>query len=242
LIVNYKENGWEVITQRAHGLLAAQLALQWQKADRPKRWAELLVAIADHDDAQVELQRGDLLTPQGGPLDFKMKHFELEHGLRTIESALSKSRYIALLCSMHLDFIAGKKTDQSASVQQFLKTQKILRTFWRRQLGIKEAEAVFDYGLLEWCDALSLLICQHENQPAERAVEISSGPDNKRYQLIQPASGSLTVRPWPFEAEQFEVRFEKKTLQQLKFRSCDQFKKVFLKAAVKEKCWLIKKI
>src|ERR1700712_4618830 len=105
MIVNYKANGWEIITQRAHGLLAFQLAMHWPAKRHCNRWAELLVAIADHDDAHTELQREDLLTAHGGPLDFKMKGFDIEHGLRTMEFALSKSRYIALLCSLHLDFI-----------------------------------------------------------------------------------------------------------------------------------------
>jgi hypothetical protein len=35
MIVNYKETGWEVITQRSHGILAAQIALQWQQKQRP---------------------------------------------------------------------------------------------------------------------------------------------------------------------------------------------------------------
>lgn len=83
MIVNYKPNGWEIITQRSHGLLALQLALHWPSAGR-KRWAELLAAIAEHDDAQTELERDDLLTAQGGPMDFSMKKFSLEHAQRTI--------------------------------------------------------------------------------------------------------------------------------------------------------------
>jgi hypothetical protein len=32
MIVNYKVNGWEIVTQRTHALLAMQLALQWKSA------------------------------------------------------------------------------------------------------------------------------------------------------------------------------------------------------------------
>jgi hypothetical protein len=242
MIVNYRANGWEIITQRTHALLALQLALHWKNSGRSSRWPELLVAIADHDDAQIELQRDDLLTEQGGPLDFKMRDFKLEHGQRTMEFAISKSRYIALLCSMHLEFIAGEPGKHAAPVHRFLTTQKALRSSWRRQLKIGEAVAQQDYRLLEWCDALSLLICQRDNQPEERHVEISQGPDGQTYHLAQPAPGVLSVTPWPFEEEKFEVRFERRELQQLKFRSCEQFKKVFLKASVQEKSWQIKRI
>jgi hypothetical protein len=241
MIVNYKMNGWGVVTQRAHGLLAFQIAVRWRKKDQGPRWEEFLVAVADHDGAQIELERRDLLTPEGGPLDYKSAKFELEHGQRTMESALGKSRYIALLCSMHLEFITGDQENNNAPAQQFFKTQKILRTQWRKQLGITEARARFDYALLEWCDALSLLICQRENQPEERPAEIGAGPDNNAYQMVQTGSSILTVSPWPFEEDQFEVHFERRVLQQLKFRSAEQFKKVFMKASVKEKSWTIRK-
>jgi len=73
MIVNYSAEGWEIITQRAHGLLSAQIAMQWRKKDRPERWTETVLAIADHDDAQIELEANDLLTPLGGPVNYKMK-------------------------------------------------------------------------------------------------------------------------------------------------------------------------
>ena len=74
MIVNYTEQGWEIITQRAHGLLAVQIAMQWRIKDRPERWVETLIAIADHDDAQTELEDDDLLTPQGGPVTIVRPH------------------------------------------------------------------------------------------------------------------------------------------------------------------------
>ena len=60
MIANYTENGWQVVTQRAHGILAAQFAYHWKKSERPDRWVETLLAIAEHDDAEVEL--GEFIT------------------------------------------------------------------------------------------------------------------------------------------------------------------------------------
>ncbi len=51
MIVNYIKEGWQVTTQRSHGLLAAQLCYYWKKADRPERWLETIIATAEHDDA-----------------------------------------------------------------------------------------------------------------------------------------------------------------------------------------------
>lgn len=43
MIVNYTAEGWEIITQRAHGLLAAQIADHWQHHIRTDRWVETFV-------------------------------------------------------------------------------------------------------------------------------------------------------------------------------------------------------
>ncbi|QEC74745.1 DUF3891 family protein [Mucilaginibacter ginsenosidivorax] len=241
MIVNYTESGWEVITQRAHGLLAAQIAQQWKHYIRSNRWTELLLAIAEHDDAQVELERDNLLTPQGGPIDFKMKVFEQRHCTQTIDFALSKSRYIALLCSMHLDFVYGTECIHNVPARKFMQEQKNLQKRWRKELGLTQAEAERDYRLLEWCDALSLLLCQQENQPEARAVEISKGPDNKEHRLIQSADHTLTVEPWPFESSGFEVCFETRLIPQLRFKNAAAFRSAFLEAAVTEKRWTFKR-
>ncbi|SEO99658.1 Protein of unknown function [Mucilaginibacter gossypiicola] len=241
MIVNYTEAGWEIVTQRAHGLLAAQIAQQWKQSARTKRWMELLMAIAEHDDAQIELERNNLLTPQGGPVDFKMKVFEQRHCTQTMDFALSKSRYIALLCSIHLDFVYGAECMHHAQGRAFLQEQKKLQKRWQKELGMSLAEAQRDYRLLEWCDALSLLLCQHGNQPEARAVEISQGPDKRDYQLVQSADQTLTVRPWPFVNPGFELSFETRLIPQLAFKNSAEFRSAFLEAEVTEKRWTFKR-
>jgi len=100
------------------------------------------------------------------------------------------------------------------------------------------AEAERDYRLLEWCDALSLLLCQHENQPEARSVEISNGTEDKSYQLIQLRAGVLTVEPWPFEAVSFELYFETRLIPQLMFKDATDFRSAFRAAKVSERRWL----
>ncbi|UOE47925.1 DUF3891 family protein [Mucilaginibacter sp. SMC90] len=241
MIVNYTECGWEIITQRAHGMLAAQIAAQWEHGIRTERWTETLLAVAEHDDAQVEPEGNNLLTPQGGPVNFKMKAFEQRHCMQTIDFALSKSRYIALLCSMHLSFVYGDKCAGNRQASQFFKEQLALQKTWRRELGLTANEAERDYRLLEWCDALSLLLCQHDTQPDARSIEISNGPADKTNFLIQLEKGILTVEPWPFETDQFELYFETRLIPQLAFKDAAAFRREFRKTGVKEKRWKIQK-
>lgn len=241
MIVNYKETGWEVITQRAHGIVAAQLAMHWKAKDRPKRWMETLLAIAEHDDAEVELDGENLLTEAGGPLNFSMKVFELEHAQKLAMLSVTKSRYIALLASLHMDFLYRKEENDRKEVHEFLEQQRALQTQWQEQLGIGRKEAERIYYLLEWCDAFSLLLCQQLLQPEKRGIEISTGPDGEEYQLFEIEAGVLTVDPWPFEVDRFDVCCESREINQLKFESSAEFRNAFIKADVKENVWQITK-
>ena len=237
MIVNYTEQGWEIITQRAHGVLAAQIAMQWRKKDRPGRWTETLIAIADHDDAQTELEADDLLTPQGGPVNFSMKKFEPEHCRRLHNFSISKSRYIALLTSIHMVFLHKGEAETNPLVKPFLAGQKQLQKQWMKELGITQKEIDYAYGLLEWCDAFSLLLARHEVQPENRTIEVSQGPDDKQYELMRNNNGSLNIKPWPFEDNSFTLTLESRTLAALQFKSCEQFKKELAEADVTEKVW-----
>ncbi|MFD1258154.1 DUF3891 family protein [Mucilaginibacter terrae] len=236
MIVNYTNQGWEITTQRAHGLLAAQVAMHWAVKERAQRWTETLLAIAEHDDARTELESAQLLTPQGGPLNFDMQLFDPEHCRLLHNYALSKSRYIALLTSMHMVFLYQKEEKTNPLVKPFLKEQARLQKQWLKELDMDEKEVQRIYNLLEWCDAFSLLLCQHSVQPEERTVEISNGPDSRPYHL-QSKGNQLTVKPWPFETETFEVRVEKRIVEQLQFKDNDEFRKCFLEAEVKEMIW-----
>jgi hypothetical protein len=241
MIANYTEQGWEIITQRAHGVLAAQVAMHWRVKDRPARWTETLIAIADHDDAQTELEADDLLTPQGGPVDYSMKKFEPEHCQRLHDFSVSKSRYIALLTSIHMVFLHTSEAKTNPLIKPFLAEQRRLQKQWMKELGITQKQADSAYGLLEWCDAFSLLLAQHYVQPENRTIDVSRGPDNKQYKLMQNLNGSLTIKPWPFEDDSFTLSLESRTLATLQFESCTQFKKELIEAEVTEKVWKMEK-
>ncbi|UEG55004.1 DUF3891 family protein [Mucilaginibacter daejeonensis] len=227
MIVNYTASGWEIIAQRTHGLVAAAIANEWKHEVRTRHWIETLIAIAEHDDAQVELERDDLLTEQGGPVDFAMRKVQYDHCLATMTRAYNKSTYVALLCSIHLEFLCKDDGASGDDVKTFIKEQKKQRTIWLKTLGMTTAQLDHDYRLLEWCDALSLLICQHKSQPEGRSVEISQGPDGQTHQLRSLDEDVLTVEPWPFEKNELELLYEYCLLPQLSYNSVDKFREAY---------------
>jgi hypothetical protein len=241
MIVNYNLQGWEVITQRSHGLLAMQLGMEWKQSERPQRWAETLLAIAEHDDAEVELDGEQLLTAQGGPLNFDMKQFELAHCNRLFNLSITKSRYIALLSSLHMDFLYRDFARRDPVAKKFLKQQHLMQAKWRKELSISTSEIKSTYSLLEWCDAFSLIICQDLIQSEQRSIEISRGPNSIKHQLFSLGKNILTVSPWPFQSKSFTVHHESRLIKQMKFNSSEEFRKYFNEAKVEEVSWKLVK-
>ncbi|WP_439557470.1 DUF3891 family protein [Dyadobacter sp.] len=227
MIVNYTEKGWELISQRAHGLLAGKFCFHLKPEFRTKFWMETIAATLGHDDAFNELEEDDiLLNEQGGPVNYKMRDFERPKLDKLLNMALTKSRYIALLTSRHIQFLYDQSEDPA--VKKYCEGLKKQDQDWLKQLELTQNDMEQAYMLLQWCDALSLLICQKWVQPENRKVEIGIGPGGISYDLLSPSENVLTVSPWPFDLPQFDVCFDRRILTDMSFRSEAIFRKKFL--------------
>jgi len=229
MIVNYLEDGWNIITQRAHGLLAGQICNQWKQKLRPQLRLETIIATIEHDDAFNEFETDEpLLNKNGGPVNFKMREFEQNKIDKLLHMALTKSRYIGLLISRHIQFLY--EDSENASAKKYCSKLKITDKAWMKEIAVNEQELSEAYAILQWCDALSLLICQQMIQPEGRKIEISKGPGDQCYQLYSPKKNTLTVEPWPFESDQFEIHFESRTITQLVFKNEKVFRETLIDA------------
>lgn len=228
MIVNYTEAGWLIITQRSHGLLAAQICAQWTKKNQPRRWVETLIATAEHDDAHHEMEQEDLLEKTGGPKNFKAIPFEETYCEKLLSLGVSKSRYIALLISRHINFLYG----EDPLAKSYCSDLKKREQKWIKEARSTQEEIDESYKLLQFCDALSLLLCQQAVPPENRKIEISEGSDGMTYELRTSQNQQLTVSPWPFEAEVFTVNYESRLLDQLTFKNTEEFKKQFYAASL----------
>ncbi|MCF0059661.1 DUF3891 family protein [Dyadobacter sp. CY356] len=227
MIVNYTESGWNIISQRAHGLLAGQICFNLKAKLRQEIWMETIVATIEHDDVFYEYENDEsLLNNNGGPINFKMREFEEKKCEKLLQMALSKSTYIALLTSRHIQFLHDDSEDQTARkyCQNLKKTDKK----WIKIAACTADEISDAYAILQWCDAFSLLICQQLIQPENRKIEISTGTGNLCYMLYTPKPNVLTVDPWPFETDSFEIHYESKTISKLEFKSEKEFRNLLI--------------
>lgn len=230
MIANLTATGWEIIYHRAHALLAAQLGGQWKRSKSPLRLYETIAAISHHDDLEKEWEE-NILTEAGAPFDFTL---QTETSLPKIkvmaQNALYRGRWVAMLISMHMSYLNEGKRGESKELDEFLDEQLENQKKWQKELQISEEDAKAAYAFFQWCDRLSLILCCKELPAGERALEISVGPDGKRYDILQHSNELVTVTPWPFEDDKFTVNVEACLLDKVKFDSNKEIKEALHKA------------
>ena len=238
MIVNYTSEGWQIIYQQAHALLAAQIAWHWEPFGPTDRWVGLLAATAQHDDEQQQWDGHYGLTPAGAPANFTMKEFSLEQATGVLHAARFQGQWRSLLTSMHLSFLYEPLRAQQPALASFLDEQHANQERWRKALKINKKEAQQAYDLMQWCDRLSLILCRHELPEMGRALEISTGPDGQRYDVAQPSlNGPVTITPWPFSTKQFAVSVEASILHQLQFKDDAELAAALHAAPIQELRW-----
>ena len=224
---------------RAHALLAAEIAGHWRAEFRPERWMETLAAIVAHDDMEREWESNDHLTEAGTPRDFRLPGapLSIEGMIEVSTKAQYRSRWVALLNSLHQSFLNEPRRGEDAALDKFMDAQKIHQERWRRELKISKADADKAYALFQWCDRMSLILCLDELPSRERFLEVSKGPDNVRYDVMRRDDGSVTVTPWPFDAPEFTVSVESSVLRQARFENNDAFLAALREAPIEIQQW-----
>lgn len=241
MIVNATQNGWEVIYHRAHALLAAQLAGQWRRKDAPVRLYETLAAISHHDDLEKEWEE-DIVTEGGAPNDFTLNsNADIDAGVDKLaelaKNSLYRGRWVALLISMHISRLNEPNRGKSSKLDKFLDEQFQNQQRWRKELGIEKEEVDAAYAFMQWCDRLSLILCQQELPDDERFLEISKGPEGQRYDIMQRNDKLVVVKPWPFQQDKFTVNIEACDLSQVKFKSSSELTQALQEAPIKVLEW-----
>lgn len=254
MITHPTPTGWQIIYQRAHALLAAEIALHWRADQRPQRWIDTLAAIAQHDDGGQEWEGKNLLTPAGAPKPFEIGGKpDTSKPAQAITHAHYQSQYVALLQSMHVCALYKDFADDDDTMAAFAREQEAAQATWRKALGMTQAEAGAAYRLLYLCDAFSLVLCQRHLPTDGRDIEIGQGPDGTPYHArrlpenggADPRAGGdliiLTVTPWAFEEDSFEIGVEATTVDGLTFEDDAAFVAALERGRVDRLVWRLER-
>ncbi|QCR24270.1 DUF3891 family protein [Pontibacter sp. SGAir0037] len=239
MIVNAIAEGWEVIYQQAHGVLAAQLACSLKPALRSRHWVETIIAIANHDNRQKTWHGKDGLTKAGAPADFTLLPVTIEQAKDLMQEVRFQSQWVTLLTSMHMSYLYESQRGKSKDIAAFMDEQVALQKRCRKSVGVNKQEAEQAYTIMQWCDRLSLILCRNELPEDERTLEITAGPDGNTYFIKHLKDKAIQVAPWPFEQNKLDVQVEYRTLQQLQYSNDSELAQALHKAEVKRKTWTL---
>jgi hypothetical protein len=246
MIVTLTDEGWDIIHQPAHALLASKLASHWKYRERSPFWLELLTAIAQHDSHQRGLDGDIFITSLGAPKGFTVSKGEgdvdsLEQPREVIHQARYQGQYVSLLTAMHVQTLYKSKRGSSKELANFLDELTTRQLAWRKSLKISSQQAKTDYALMLWCDRCSLILCQDEIPVAGRRLEVQRGPKGTRHFLYQREDKTLGVDEWPFEEDEFSVSVEVHKLKQLRFEDEAELRKALQEARVEFRSWMFRK-
>ena len=237
MIVNQAEEGWNIIFQRSHALLAGKIAMQWKVDKRPEPWTDVISAIIDHDDGQRDWQDRKHLTEAGAPLDFTCQEPDITQAKKTVANARYRSRWIALLTSMHTLALYERLRNTDKDITKFLDEQQRYQKKLRRNLGIRKAEVETIYRFVFFCDACSLVLCKEEVPKNGNQLELAVTPGQQAAYIFYQGDEHVSVAPWPFEKASFTVEVDVFQLKQLSFKDDQDLYKALDQAEVFARQW-----
>lgn len=245
MIVNKSKQGLHIILHEAHGLLAAKIANEIQPKFRPMNWLETLIAVCEHDDRQLNFNEKDYLSDIGVPLDFTEEKMYvasvIERMRRIMKSSLNKSLWVRLLISYHLEFIYSDLSKTSKKMVDVFQEEHLFRKEILKHYKISDRKAREYYEFLRFCDRLSLILCKDETPSVGRLLEINTSINKTQYFIKKDEQDRLTVSPWIFKSNTFNISVEERLLAQTQFSSSTHFEKTLLNTMPNLKQWTLTK-
>lgn len=221
---------WLLISQVEHARISGKLAEAWTKPllGRPDTNAELLAAIAHHDDGWADWERNLQLDPElGRPRDFTempqadslaiwTRSIGVAEGIGPL-AAYCVSRHFCLLLQRFANWDRMPR-EPAALARAFLDDQQRQQAGWLSKcsnIPASRRSQVAEHAAhwLQWFDALSLwLCCAQRAEP--HAMQTPAGQTvDFQPQRAQPATEpdaevicEFAVAPWPFAGAKLELQ------------------------------------
>ena len=226
--------GWTLVGHQQHARLAGEFAVHWGNADfaPPEPRADILVAVARHDDAWAERDAQPVLTREGRPGAFShelvgsysaFEEIDLADYLavrgRATEAVAKDNPYAAILISMHTvnlltqqADLRGLAADKLELHRRFIEGQLQRQQELSALAATRGGEALAPgrlrraFEFLQFCDNLSLITCVR--YPKEITLRHQHPRrDGRMVSLVcTPLSAKhYRVAPFPFDADELRL-------------------------------------
>ena len=255
--------GWLLVSHRDHARLAGELARHWNNGEfaPPEPLADILVAVARHDDAWAERDEAPELTPEGRPAAISHEFVGSYHAPenpdlagslamrgRATEAIAAENPYAAIIVSMHtVNLLAGPADSTGTAAADQARLRDFVAAQQARQQELAAAVAAMPgraaeveparlqraCEFLEACDSLSLIACARHPKAAPLQHE------HPRRQGAPTALDCLPldhdtyrVAPYPFDADQLNFDVPCRRVRGELFADLNAFRAAFAAAPV----------
>jgi len=227
------DNGWILIPQYDHGLLARDVMKYWGSEGlyRPRDFKEVMFAVCEHDNGWREWDSHPRTNPENRyPADFTEMTSEEQASIWSgCFTAHGQSHpYAAGLIALHFSLFNEKNLQRSPNDTHALQSRSEIKDFVLRTLDIEFSALELvnlpepvksDLRIVQIGDIISLALCQ-----GWKSFTIDNVPKNKRQDSLKMELSSsdgfnYALDPYPFTEPRIELSITGKRLAGSEFEN-----------------------
>jgi Protein of unknown function (DUF3891) len=228
--------GWTLVGHQLHARLAGQFAVHWGNSDfaPPEPRADILVAVARHDDAWAARDAQPALTREGRPGAYShelvgsysaFEEIDLADYLavrgRATEAVARDNPYAAILISMHTVNLLTEQADLRGLAPEKLQMHRdFIEGQLQRQRELSAIAATSHaaaeleptqlrraFEFLQFCDNLSLITCVRYPKPLTLRHRHPRSDGESVALVCTPLSAThYRVAPYPFDQDELNLK------------------------------------
>lgn len=257
------DSGWILVEHPEHARLAGRFAAHWGNADfaAPEPRAEILTAVARHDDAWATRDAVPFLTREGRPSAFSrelvgtysaFEEIDLADYLavrgRAAEAVAADNTYAAIVISMHTVSLLTTQADLSGLGPRDLELHRAFIGNQRRRQGEWIASVAADaahakavepdsllraFEFLQACDSFSLGVCVRFPS-AKNLRHAHPRRDGRMTEITCTPLGDDTYRlaPYPLDRDPLVLELPCRTVPGKTFPDIESFRAAYSGAPV----------
>lgn len=248
------------LNQTTHSLMSAALCSYWGNDDfaRPKPYAVVMMAIAQHDNGWSEWELAPEVRPDGYPMDFLHgpdAYEKLMLWQRGVDRAATQHPYAGLLIWRHAAWLHEMLLDQIDDAELIAANRRFIDGAETRLADVRALYAGDPYytellrdeiveantSLVRFGDFASLQVAMP--WPCERTIGgCSVDWAGGTVDITMHHEGDLiTFDPWPFGVDAFEIGVHGRLLDRRYFDNNQEFQAALHAAPLHRLCWRVQR-
>ncbi len=230
-------DGWILITQHDHAVLAGNLMERWgnEAFSPPQPHEEVLFAVREHDCGWKEWDSSPKINPENGyPANF----MEMESSDQTdiwrgsFEPHSDEHPYASALVALHFARFNRKLLTKDPSDVYAKSLEGAIDGFVFDKLGIEHSkpggvprEVKINLRLLQVGDIISLALCHGWESMEIADVPVDYEGNSRRLALKSDDGFNFTVSPYPFSGTDLKLRVQARKLVRKSYSGSDDLRR-----------------